>query len=165
MYESGKNGKTEASGAAEIDSIVCYVDGSYNPEAGKYAYGCLFVDNEGKTFELCGSGDNSDALLQRNVAGEMIASMLAVKWARAHKYKALDIYYDYSGIECWVTGEWKAKNDLTKKYRDWMQVQQAYIKLRFFKVQSHSGVKYNEMADKLAKQGLLKEPGLPEINV
>ena len=165
MYESGKNGKTETSGAAEINRISCYVDGSFNPEAGKYAFGCVFIDSNGVVDELCGSGNNSEALQQRNVAGEMIASMLAVKWAKAHKYKEIDIYYDYNGIECWVSGEWKAKNDLTKKYRDWMRTQQESVKIRFYKVQAHSSVKYNDMADKLAKQGLLKEPGLPEINV
>ncbi|MFQ9072177.1 MAG: hypothetical protein ACLR43_05120 [Faecalibacillus faecis] len=28
--------------------------------------------------------------------------------------KHISIYYDYEGIEKWVTGEWKAKKEITK---------------------------------------------------
>lgn len=140
-----------------------YVDGSYNPQASKYAFGCLCIHEDGSTEEYCGSGNNEDALKQRNVAGEMIASMLAVKWAIINNYSRLEIYYDYSGIECWVTGEWKAKNDLTKKYRDWMQNKRKVINITFHKVAAHTNVQYNEAADQLAKKGLTMECGIPEI--
>ncbi|MBR4341726.1 MAG: RNAse H family protein [Lachnospiraceae bacterium] len=164
MQEGRENGKTEAT-ELKMNKAVCYVDGSFDPEKKKYAYGCVLINTDGSIEELCGSGDNEAALLQRNVSGEMIASMLSVKWAIAKGYSAIDIYYDYSGIECWVTGAWKAKNDLTKKYRDWMQSKEKQIKISFFKVTAHSSDRYNDRADKLAKQGLLMDPGLPEIKV
>ncbi len=149
----------------KIRTAVCYVDGSFNPELNKYAYGCVLINDNGSVEELCGSGNNPDALLQRNVSGEMIASMLSVKWALLNGYKRIDIYYDYSGIEQWVTGGWKAKNKLTQDYRDWMRAQKEKIDIRFFKVIAHSKDEMNERADKLAKEGLLKNPGLPEIVV
>ena len=37
------------------------------------------------------------------------------------------------------------------------------IMISFKKVEAHSNDKYNDMADKLAKQGLLKDPGFPEL--
>ena len=165
MYKSRQNSKAEASAAtAKIERMaVCYVDGSFNPDAGKYAYGCVLINDDGTIEEFCGSGDRPDALQQRNVAGEMIASMLAVKLACVRGYKILEICYDYTGIEYWVSGEWKAKNGLTRAYRDWMQGMKDRIDIRFRKVIAHSNNKYNDMADKLAKQGLLKEPGLPDI--
>ena len=168
MYESGKNSQAEATAAtaATVKSMrkaVCYVDGSFNPEAGKYAYGCIMLHDDGSTEEYCGSGDRPDALQQRNVAGEMIASMLAVKLALLRGYQELLICYDYSGIECWVTGAWKAKNELTRSYRDWMRSHEKDIMISFKKVEAHSNDKYNDMADKLAKQGLLKDPGFPEL--
>ena len=167
MQESRKNRETEAPAAtAKVErKAVCYVDGSFNPEAGKYAYGCILIHDDGSIEEYCGSGDREDALLQRNVAGEMIGSMFAVRLALIRGYTKLLICYDYSGIECWVTGAWKTKNDLTKSYRDWMRGKMEDIEISFKKVEAHSNDKYNDMADKLAKQGLLKEPGLPEINV
>lgn len=143
---------------------TAYVDGSFNPELNKYAFGLVLIHPEGRIEEKCGSGDTPEAVKQRNVSGEMIASMLAVKWASVNKYSELDIYYDYSGIECWATGAWKAKNDLTKKYRDYMQKAMSCLSIRFFKVEAHTNVKFNEMADKLAKKGLTLPVGLPEIS-
>ena len=166
MQESRENCKTETAELTNMkNKAICYVDGSFDPEINRYAYGCVLINDDGKIEELCGSGNNEEALLQRNVSGEMIASMLSVRWALAKGYSAINIYYDYSGIECWVTGAWKAKNNLTQQYRDWMRTQGLQIKISFCKVMAHSNDKYNERADKLAKQGLLKEPGLPKINV
>ena len=166
MQESRENRKAEVPESAKLrDRAICYVDGSFNPDVNKYAYGCVFINDDGSIDEYCGSGNDEVALKQRNVSGEMIASMLSVSLAIARGYSSLDIYYDYSGIECWVTGEWKAKNELTQKYRDWMRSKKQRIGIEFHKVQAHSHDEYNERADKLAKQGLLKAPGLPEIKV
>ncbi len=142
---------------------TAYVDGSYSQKHGKYAFGCVCFHPDGQMEEYCGSGNDPEALKQRNVSGEMIASMLAVKWAVVNGYSELEICYDYSGIECWVTGAWKAKNDLTVKYRDYMRSKQDKLKLSFTKIEAHTHVTYNELADELAKKGLEKETGIPEI--
>ena len=142
---------------------VCYVDGSFNPKMEKYAFGCVCFHPDGEIEEYCGSGNDPEAVKQRNVAGEMIASMLVVRWAIINGYDELEICYDYSGIECWVTGAWKAKNDLTKKYSAYMKDKLDRIKISFTKIEAHTKVEYNELADKLAKAGLEKEPGIPEI--
>jgi len=52
----------------------------------------------------------------RNVAGEMLGAMYAVKWAMVNGYKEIELRYDYEGIEKWVQGIWKAKNELAQKY-------------------------------------------------
>lgn len=147
----------------EKGEVKAYVDGSFNPQLAKYAFGCVLFHPDGEIEEICGSGNSEQGIAQRNVAGEMIASMLSVQWAIRNGYGSIDIFYDYAGIEAWVTGEWKAKNELTQKYRDTMRGWQEKVSIYFHKVPAHSKVEYNERADKLAKMGLEKEPGLPSI--
>ncbi len=134
--------------------LIAYVDGSFEPTKNKYAYGCVLIEPDGSVTELSGAGDNPDTAKIRNVAGEMLGAMNAVKWANAHGYKEIEIFYDYSGIEMWATGGWKAKNQYTKGYADYMKKASAVINIKFGKVAAHTGVKYNEMADKLAKAAL-----------
>ena len=143
------------------ESITVYVDGSYNDVIKKYAFGCVFILDDGEIYLALGSGDNPESLKQRNVSGEMLGAMYAVSCAKKSGYKAIDIYYDYSGIEMWVTGAWKAKNELTQKYRDYMRSCGADIKISFHKVEGHSGDKYNDLADKTAKRGLEEGNGIP----
>lgn len=62
--------------------------------------------------------------------------------------------YDYLGIEKWSTGEWKAKKDLTKDYAAFMQKYMKIINIEFEKVKAHTGVEFNEEADRLAKMAV-----------
>lgn len=133
--------------------LSVYVDGSFNVEKNKYGYGCVFVDKGEVIFETFGGGNDPESIKQRNVSGEMLGAMYAVRWAMKQGYKSLDIYYDYAGIEYWVTGAWKAKTDHTKKYAEAMRDWGKSITLAFHKVEAHTGVEFNERADKLAKQG------------
>ncbi len=145
------------------EQITVYVDGSYNDSVKKYAFGCVFILDDGEVYIAYGNGDNPESLKQRNVSGEMLGAMYAVQCARKTGYRSIDIYYDYSGIECWVTGAWKAKNDLTVKYRDAMRSWGKDISIRFHKVSGHSGDRYNDLADKTAKRGINEGNGVPPI--
>ena len=92
----------------------------------------------------------------RNVAGEMLGAMNAVQWAKEHEYPAVEIRYDYEGVEKWVTGVWRAKTPLTSKYAAHMQEAGKKVKISFCKIAAHTGNHYNEEADQLAKSALLK---------
>ena len=137
------------------------MDGSFNVETGVYSFGCVFLPEDGTVRVLCGSGNDPENAKQRNVTGEMLGSMNAVLCAIKSGYNAIDIYYDYQGIESWVTGAWKSKNDLTRSYSMAMKGWMSHIDIRFHKVEAHTGVKYNEIADKMAKRGALNV-GIPE---
>ncbi len=145
------------------EKLIAYVDGSYDDRLQKYAFGCVFLLHTGEILEKSGSGNHPESLAIRNVAGEMIGAMFAVRWAITNGYSEIDIYYDYTGIEKWVTREWKAKNELTKKYADAMGRWGNAIRISFRKVTAHSNNRYNDMADKLAKAALTGEAGVPEI--
>ncbi len=138
----------------EKSSLIAYVDGSFDAAIGKYAFGCVILTPDGDIIKESGNGDNPESLAIRNVAGEMLGAMTAVRWAIKNGYDNLELRYDYEGIEKWATGVWKAKNTLTQKYAEYMQRQQNHIKISFRKVKAHSGDYYNEEADKLAKEAL-----------
>ena len=145
------------------NQIVAYVDGSYDEKIGRYAFGCILLLPNGDTIKEFGNGDNPESLALRNVAGEMLGAMFAVQWCIKNGYPAIKICYDYSGIELWSTGEWKAKNVLTMKYAEFMKENAAKVNISFEKVTAHTGIQYNEEADKLAKRALTEGNGIPKI--
>lgn len=120
--------------------------------------------SEGEIIKEFGNGDNPESLAIRNVAGEMLGSMYAVKWAIKNRYTSLDLRYDYEGIEKWATGKWKAKNTLTQKYAEFMKEHQKYLNIKFTKIKAHTGDFYNEEVDKLAKAALTEGKGIPKIS-
>ncbi len=143
--------------------LKAYVDGSFDKSIDKYSFGCVIIKPDGIIVRESGSGDNPETAAIRNVAGEMLGSMFAVKWCDVNGYSDIKIYYDYMGIEMWATGGWKAKNSLTQKYADFMRKYSDKIKISFEKVAAHTGDKYNEEADGLAKAALRNKSGIPKI--
>ena len=143
--------------------LLAYVDGSYDDGIKKYAFGCVFITETGDIYTEFGNGDNPQSLQHRNVTGEMLGAMYAVKTAMLNGYKEIEIRYDYEGIEKWVTGQWRSKTELTQKYAVSMREWSKSIGIHFTKVTAHSNVTYNELADQLAKQGLTDGNGVPKI--
>ncbi len=133
--------------------LVAYVDGSYEHSMRQYAYGCVLVLPEDMV-TLNGSGNEEDYVSMRNVAGEILGSEHAIRWAVEHGYSSITIYYDYEGIEKWANGIWKANKAGTQRYKEFVAKQREKIDISFSKVAAHTGVKYNEMADQLAKAAL-----------
>ena len=152
-YEETKENNEEVLNTEE-GRLLAYVDGSFDVAIGKYAFGCVILTPDGEIVRESGNGDNPESLAIRNVAGEMLGAMAAVRWAIKNGYETIELRYDYEGIEKWATGAWKAKNALTQKYAEYMQRQKNHIKISFQKVKAHSGDYYNEEADKLAKEAL-----------
>ena len=145
-------------------TLTAYVDGSFDPSIGKYAFGCILLTPEGEIIRESGNGQDPESLAIRNVAGEMLGAMYAVQWAVNHGYPSLTIYYDYEGIAKWAQGDWKAKNKRTQQYAEFMNGKRSYIQLSFQKVKAHSGDHYNEEVDKLAKSALVNGNGIPRIS-
>lgn len=145
------------------ESVITYVDGSYEHSMLKYAFGCVFLLPDGRVLTENGSGNNPDSAKLRNVTGEMLGAMFAVRWAMKNGFKKIEIRYDYEGVEKWVTGVWKSKTELTRKYAEAMRSWGTKIQLSFTKVAAHANVYYNEMADQLAKAALEEKEGIPEV--
>ena len=148
---------------AGSSKVIAYVDGSYEDKLKKYSFGCIIITPSGEVIKESGNGNNPASLAIRNVAGEMLGAMYAVKWAMINGYKEIELRYDYAGIEKWVQGEWKAKNELARKYAAAMNEWKKSIHISFLKIAAHTNNKYNDMADELAKSALVTGNGIPRI--
>lgn len=147
----------------EPGTLLVYVDGSYDHLLQKYAFGCVFILPEGRICTEYGNGDKPQALQHRNVTGEMLGAMYAVRTAMVSGFSKVELRYDYEGIEKWVTGAWRSKTELTGKYAKAMREWGRDIGIVFTKVPAHSHVYYNELADKTAKTGLREGRGTPRV--
>lgn len=134
--------------------LFIYVDGSFTVDKGNFSYGLVAV-NDGKIiYEDKGIGFDKEAIALRNVSGEVLGAKMAVEFAINNNYKEVTIVYDYQGIESWALGTWKRNNKITSEYNEYMQNKMKEINIIFKKIKGHSGHKYNDLADKLAKEAL-----------
>lgn len=138
------------------DCVEIYTDGSFKEGVA----GAAFIAVSGD--EVIGKGGCTapDKYCAQNVYGETLAVVKALQWARKNNVDKITIFHDYVGVAAWVTPHltkpgktvWTAKEAVSKNY------QQAYFKfaegldVSFIKVAAHTGDKYNEMADQLAKE-------------
>lgn len=134
-------------------AAVAYVDGSYDQRSRRFSYGMvLFLGGEAITKNEAFS--DPELAQMRNVAGEIKGAEEAMLYCLENGIEKLDIYYDYAGIECWCTGAWKTNKPGTIDYKAYYDFAKTKVDIRFIKVKGHSGDKYNDMADKLAKEAL-----------
>lgn len=134
--------------------IDVYVDGSFMVDKKNYSYGLVVVKQNQVLYEECGIGDDEEAISLRNVSGEVMGAMKAVEYALKQNYEQITICFDYQGVESWALGTWKRNNRITQGYHEFMKNQMKKIKINFKKIKGHSGDKYNDMADSLAKRAL-----------
>jgi Predicted double-stranded RNA/RNA-DNA hybrid binding protein len=153
-YIEGRNNDVDNNKTINPNEIIVYTDGSYDDKLKRYSYGAVFITPKGELIKESGSGDDVGGVAIRNVAGELTGVVFAVKWAIDNGFSNIIIRYDYEGIEKWISGEWSAKNIITKKYIETINKMQQVININFEKVLAHSNNKYNEMADALAKSAL-----------
>lgn len=139
----------------DTDMPTAYVDGSYDEETGEYSYGVVFLYDARETF-LSGKDSKKEMSNMRNVAGEILGAIAAMQFAMDNAITEFVIKHDYQGIASWCTGEWQCKNPCTMAYRDFYNKAFNRMDIHFNKVQGHSGVFYNELADALAKRELNK---------
>ena len=140
------------------EGVRAYVDGSFDSNSGRFSCGVVIVETDAngssETTELNSAFDDEEAAQQRNVAGEIMGSKLAIDWCKANGIKAIEIYHDYEGIGAWADRKWKTNNPLTQGYRDYVEEARKTMDVKFVKVKAHAGNKYNELADRLAKKAL-----------
>ncbi len=134
--------------------LIAYVDGSYSLEEEMYSCGVVLLSNkEREDYKEMGS-DRSLAEM-RNVSGELAGAMMAMDLALEKGYDKLYLHYDYEGIEKWATGSWKTNKEGTRDYKRYYDSIKEDLEVSFIKVAAHAGIKYNEEADRLAKEAFL----------
>ncbi|MFE8696535.1 viroplasmin family protein [Cytobacillus sp. FJAT-53684] len=150
----GTGGSLEETEEGQISELTAYIDGSYDDRKKLYSYaGIVFLKN-GERLEFSHADSNSSLIALRNVAGEIKAAMHVIDLALKNEAKSIDIYYDYVGIENWANKSWKAKNPFTQNYVEYIESVKSNIDIYFKKVKSHSGNKFNDEVDILAKRAI-----------
>lgn len=135
--------------SAEKDELVVYVDGSYMNKDKSHSYGVyMFNDEEEYTYSKRFFKDSE----MRNVSGEIKGAMRAMEEAVKLGKKKIYLHYDYEGIRSWALGFWKTNKEGTIYYKNFYDSIKDKLEVKFIKVEAHSGVKYNELVDQLAKE-------------
>lgn len=138
----------------QIQGTLAYVDGSFDASSGRYSCGVVILQEGSEAVEISQAFEDADAATHRNVAGEVMGSTLAVKYCQDNGIKEVTIFHDYEGIAKWANNDWKANHKLTQDYKLFIAEARKSMKIDFVKVKAHTGNKYNEIADKLAKKAL-----------
>lgn len=143
--------------------VIAYVDGSYDSVTNRFSYGVVLFYN-GKEEHFSESFCDNSLSEMNNVAGEIKGSERAIQYCLDNKINSITIYHDYEGIAKWCTGEWQAKKLGTKAYKAFFDEAVKTVDIHFVKVKGHSGDKYNDLADSLAKKALIKCTAYKELN-
>ena len=150
------------------DSVIAYVDGSFDSKNKVYSYGCVIIHNNDsckQEINISGRDNKKEYVSMRNVAGELLGAVQAIEWALKHNVKEINIHHDYAGIGCWANDEWKTNLDATIEYKEFVKKARKKMVINFIKVPAHSGVELNEKADMLAKNALRKNTNMTEEGV
>jgi len=135
-------------------TIQAYVDGSYSSNHKTYGYGCFIIENQQIVKKIKNSGRIDEFTKFANMSGKLFGATEAILYAIAHGHKSIKLHYDCDAIEKLYNSKIQAKNLLSKIYIFLMDRFGQYIHIEFKKVKAHSGNKYNNMADILAKQAI-----------
>lgn len=146
-------GKKSVADNIPEDAARIYVDGSFDKKSKRYAAGVVVL-YQGQTFTMNEAFDDPESAEMRNVAGEVMGAVRAIQYCLKNQIPEVYIYYDYNGIGKWGDDEWKANLPLTQKYKKFVAEARKKMKITFIKVAAHTGDKYNEMADRLAKDAI-----------
>lgn len=147
--------KSSKKGSTATLKNIAYVDGSFDGYSKTYGFGGFIIYEEnGKKYVrvVQGAGNNPEMSKMRNVAGEISGAMRIVEEAIYLGLEEITLYYDYAGIENWVTGVWSCNKYETNQYASFMRESSKQIRIHFHKVAGHSGDTGNDIVDTIAKE-------------
>lgn len=147
-----KGDSGQKKGSVETQAVA-YVDGSFNKLTKEFSYGAVIFYN-GEELRFSQKYNDKNLAEMHNVAGEIKGAEAAMQYCLDNNIPSITIYHDYEGIAKWCSGEWQAKKAGTIAYADFYKKASAEVDIQFVKVKGHSGDKYNDIADMLAKEAL-----------
>lgn len=142
-------------GLKKNSKVICYTDGSYKKNKnGEYGvgWGYVMLDEEANEILHEEYGSYNEYMDSRQIGGELYAVARLVQYCEEHGIDEVEIRHDYLGCCKWYDGSWKCKKELTQRYREFML--DSPIKITFAHVEGHSGERWNEYVDELAKKGV-----------
>lgn len=155
-FVENKESSSAVSANEQIDidaEATAYVDGSYNVHDKRFSYGAV-IFYDGREHTMSAAFSDAELAGMRNVAGEIKGAEAAMRFCVENGIKSVAIYHDYEGIARWCLGDWKTNKEGTKAYKEYYDSIKDSLKVHFVKVKGHSGDKYNDLVDRLAKDAL-----------
>ncbi len=144
------------SDGSSVSLAEIWVDGSCLPQKDgslKIGWGLLVKQDGQEVFRAKGNDIPTEAVVHRNVAGEIFGILKSLEWCQQHGISEVRIYFDYQGLESWANGTWQAKLPFTQEYAK--TVKKSGITIHWTKVKAHSGNPENDIVDQLAKEGAM----------
>ena len=140
------------------NTVELWVDGAclQHPDGLKFGWACVIRENENEVYRHSSSQIPAHAADHRNVAAELQAVLHGLEECRRRGYHTITVYYDYTGIEAWATGQWRANTPATQAYAAYTHTYSSTIK--WHKVTAHSGVLMNDLVDSLATAAARSAP-------
>ena len=147
--------------------LKVYTDGSYSESRPGVTQGGVLIvteDNKPQIAQFC-STDVESFVKTRNDGGELLAAMNGISLA-LHILNSIDpsrgqkhiiyVYHDYAGVKKYLEGpeKWKATKPASALYVDKitaLKKANLNVEIKFVKVRAHTGIKGNEIVDKIAK--------------
>lgn len=137
-----------------VEHVIAYVDGSYDHRLKRYGYGVVLITSQFGIHTESGYGEDAEYIESRNVSGEILGALTAMRLAVQGGFKCLTLYYDYQGIKEWAVGGWKAKSSVAQEYVMKTQSYKSVIDIEFVHAEAHKGIRFNEDADRLAREAI-----------
>jgi viroplasmin and RNaseH domain-containing protein len=144
------------SSSDEMFDVLIYCDGSYTPSRrNRFSAGAVVVKDGAVIQTISKYYENAEFAATRNVAGEILAIIEALDYCQQNQLTNILFLVDYQGLISWWNGSWKTNSAISKYYLAELK-RYTTLQFEFRKVDAHTGVEFNEMADQLAKAGTVK---------
>jgi len=153
--------------------VKIYTDGGCDPNPGPGGWGYVILDGENKITDFGGDPDTTNNRMEITAVLEAMKTYKEPVMATVYSDSKYVVNSINSWLSRWIHNDFKdntIKNAiLWKEMWELMKVH----RISAYWVKGHSGIKYNEMADKLATKGRLKgigvepppEPEEPKLGV
>lgn len=140
------------------DRLVAFTDGGYSGKNKICGYGIYILEPCGsQPIEISDIVRTDRFIKSNNIGPEVIAVTSALDWALSNGYDKITIFHDYEGIGKWARGEYKVKSDISKWFINKLDNEyNEILDIKYIWVPGHTGVKYNEEADRLATEAINK---------
>ena len=150
--------------ALDTNRIVAFTDGSFDDKYKVAGYGVCILelqDNESNSYKKTVEHEISDIvrterfLTSRNIGPEVMAVINAFDWTISKGHRKITIFHDYEGISKWAKKEWETRSEVSKWFVGKLEdMYSDLLDIEYIWVPAHSGVKYNENADRLAYEAV-----------
>lgn len=146
---------------------VAFVDGSFNRDQKRYGSGIVLClpptphggkyGNKPTKHAWATSGSHPAFVPCHSAAGELLAVLEAVRFAKQHDYPNLTIVTDFRVAHYFVTDQSKPKSEVSRFYTQEFRKLSSHVHTTFQFVKSHSDIPFHDKADCLARRAA----GLP----